>query len=43
MARIVVNEVVETKGMTKKDMIPLRDRVYNIIDKTIKEHYSKHH
>jgi 1-acyl-sn-glycerol-3-phosphate acyltransferase len=39
LARIVVNEVVETKGLTKKDLIPLRDKVYGVIDNTIKEHY----
>ena len=43
MARIVVNEVVETKGLSKNDIVPLRDKVYGIIDLTIKEHFKKYH
>lgn len=39
IARIVVNEAIYTDQFNKNDFITLRDQVYSVIDKTIKEHY----
>lgn len=38
-ARIIIHPPVPTKGMTEEDLIPLRDKVYAIIDSDLKEYY----
>lgn len=35
LAHAIVHPAIETKGMTEKDVVDLRDRVFNIIDKAI--------
>lgn len=40
IARIVVNKAISTKDFNKNDFITLRDKVYTVIDQTIKEHYA---
>jgi len=39
MAHITVNRYIETNDLSGKDFEALRDKVYQVIDKTIKEHY----
>lgn len=40
MARIVVNRPVYPAEFSKDDFIPLRDAVFEVIDRTIKTHYA---
>ena len=37
-ARIIIHEAIPTEGMTDEDLIPLRDRVFNVIQETLKQH-----
>ena len=36
IARIIIHTPIETKGMTAEDLLPLRSKVYSIIDATLK-------
>lgn len=38
IAHIVVHSPIETKGMTNEDLLPLRSRVYGIIESALKKH-----
>ncbi|MFH1320866.1 MAG: lysophospholipid acyltransferase family protein [Bacteroidota bacterium] len=37
VAHAVIHKPIETKGMSDEDMVDLREHVFNIIDKTLKE------
>jgi 1-acyl-sn-glycerol-3-phosphate acyltransferase len=37
LSKVVYHKPISTIGMTEADLIPLRERVYEIIDKTLKE------
>ena len=41
LSRVVIHEAIETKGMTEEDLVPLRKRVYEIIDNTLKEYENR--
>ena len=40
IARAIIHEPIETTGMTENDLVPLRTKVYSIINKAIQEHES---
>jgi 1-acyl-sn-glycerol-3-phosphate acyltransferase len=41
IAKAVIHEPIPTKGMTDKDLVPLRDKVFNIINKELTAYNSK--
>ncbi|HYG50025.1 MAG TPA: lysophospholipid acyltransferase family protein [Flavobacteriales bacterium] len=38
ISRVIVHDPIETKGMTEKDIVPLQDRVFNIIENDLKQY-----
>ena len=38
IAKVVVHEAIETKGMTEKDLVSLRQQVFDVIEKPIKNY-----
>jgi 1-acyl-sn-glycerol-3-phosphate acyltransferase len=41
LARVIIHEPIETKGMTEADMDTLKQRVYEVIDRPIRARYPK--
>ena len=38
IARAIIHEPIPTIGLTEKDLIPLQDKVYAIINKELEKH-----
>ncbi len=39
MAKVIIHEPIETKGLQKKDLVSLRTRVFDVINNPLKERY----
>jgi 1-acyl-sn-glycerol-3-phosphate acyltransferase len=41
LSRFIIHEPISTKGMTEKDLVSLREQVYEIVNKPLLEYHSK--